>query len=96
MHALVRRPVAGLPAHPKLEVHVVDFARLPALPTVDDAYIALGTTIGVAGSQEAFRRVDFDAVVDTARAARAAGARRVLDRRRRWVPMPARASSTTA
>ena len=78
VHALVRRPVAGLPAHPKLEVHVVDFARLSALPTVDDAYIALGTTIGVAGSQEAFRRVDFDAVVDTARAARAAGARRVL------------------
>ena len=78
VHALVRRPVAGLPAHPKLEVQVVDFARLPALPAVDDAYIALGTTIGVAGSQEVFRWVDFNVVVDTARAARAAGARRVL------------------
>jgi uncharacterized protein YbjT (DUF2867 family) len=78
VHALVRRAPAGLPSHPKLETHVVDFARLPALPAVDDVYIALGTTIGVAGSQEAFRAVDFDAVVETARAARRAGARRVL------------------
>ena len=78
VHALVRRPAAGLPAHPKLEVHVVDFARLPALPAADDAYVALGTTIGVAGSREAFRAVDFDAVVGTAKAARQAGARRLL------------------
>ena len=66
--------------------HVVDFAALPALPAVDDVYIALGTTIKVAGSQAAFRAVDFDAVVATARAARAAGAhppRRRLGARRR-------------
>jgi uncharacterized protein YbjT (DUF2867 family) len=78
VHALVRRPAADLPAHPKLQVHVVDFARLPALPAVDHVFIALGTTIADAGSPEAFRRVDFDAVVDTARAARAAGARRAM------------------
>jgi uncharacterized protein YbjT (DUF2867 family) len=48
-----------------------------ALPHCDDAYIALGTTIKVAGSQAAFRAVDFDAVVTTARAARAAGATRL-------------------
>ena len=78
VHALVRRVAPGLPAHPKLQIHVVDFGRLPALPAVDDVYIALGTTIKVAGSQAAFRRVDFDAVVDTARAARAAGAKRLL------------------
>jgi uncharacterized protein YbjT (DUF2867 family) len=78
VHALLRRPLADLPSDSRLQVHVVDFARLPMLPAVDDVYIALGTTIKVAGSQDAFRRVDFDAVIDTARAARAAGATRLL------------------
>ncbi|MEJ8836687.1 hypothetical protein [Ramlibacter sp. AN1133] len=62
--------------HPKLTVHTVDFAALPALPPIDEAYLALGTTIKVAGSEEAFRAVDFDASLATARAAQAAGARR--------------------
>jgi len=52
----------------------VDFAALPHLPKGDDVYIALGTTIKVAGSQAAFRAVDFDAVVTLARASLAAGA----------------------
>lgn len=79
VHALLRRAVPDLPAHPKLTPIVApDFTRLPALPPLDDAFIALGTTIDVAGSQAAFRRVDFDAVADTARAARAAGARRAI------------------
>ena len=78
VHALLRRSVRDLPAHPKLHVDVVDFERLPALPAVDDVFIALGTTIKVAGSEAAFRRVDFDAVLATARLARAAGARRVI------------------
>ena len=78
LHVLLRRAASGLPAHRKLALHVVDFAALPAnLPPAEDVYIALGTTIKVAGSQAAFRAVDFDAVVDTARAARAAGARRL-------------------
>lgn len=47
------------------------------LPPVDDVFIALGTTIAVAGSQAAFRAVDFDAVLAVARAARAAGAKRI-------------------
>jgi uncharacterized protein YbjT (DUF2867 family) len=76
--ALLRRSVPDLPLHPKLDTWLVDFDRLPPLPPVDDAFIALGTTIKVAGSQAAFRRVDFDAVVGTARAARAAGATRLL------------------
>jgi uncharacterized protein YbjT (DUF2867 family) len=46
-------------------------------PVADDAYIALGTTIAVAGSEAAFRAVDFDLVVAIARAARAAGTRRL-------------------
>lgn len=61
--------------HPRLQQQVVDFASLPALPPLDAAYIALGTTIKVAGSQEAFRAIDHDAVLAVARAARAAGAR---------------------
>lgn len=77
VHGLLRRPVPGLPTQAKLQLHVVDFTHLPALPHVDDVFIALGTTIKTAGSQAAFRRIDFDAVVDTARAARAAGATRL-------------------
>ena len=63
--------------HAKLTQYQVDFAALPALPAIDEAYIALGTTIKVAGSQEAFRAVDHDAVVAVATAARAAGAMRL-------------------
>lgn len=75
VHSLARRE---LPLqHPKLIQHIVDFKGLPALPRVDEAFIALGTTIKVAGSQEAFRAVDFDAVVAVAKAARAAGAGRL-------------------
>ena len=75
---LVRRSVAGTAPHAKAKFRTVDFARLPTtFPAVDDVYIALGTTIKVAGSQEAFRQVDFDFVVNTARAARAAGATRL-------------------
>ena len=75
VHSLARRELSG--RDPKLTQHVVDFGALPALPTVDEAYIALGTTIKVAGSQAAFRAVDFEAVVAAAQAARAAGATRL-------------------
>ncbi|MBA4224726.1 MAG: NAD-dependent dehydratase [Methylobacterium sp.] len=52
-----------LPAHPKLLAPTVDFEALPDdVPwwAADAAISALGTTIGKAGSQEAFRRVDHD------------------------------------
>ncbi len=74
VHVLARRSLAD--THPKLAVHVVDFSALPPLPAADEVYLALGTTIKVAGSQAAFRAVDFDANLAVARAARAAGARR--------------------
>src|SRR4051812_9468462 len=61
---------------PKIKSHVVDFTALPALPHVDEVYLALGTTIKVAGSQAAFRAVDFDANLAVAKAALAAGAKR--------------------
>ena len=77
-HVLLRRALPGLVADARITPHVIDFARLPdPLPAVDDVFIALGTTIKVAGSQAAFRRVDFEHVVATARAAHAAGARRL-------------------
>src|SRR6202171_5594523 len=78
VHVLLRRTPADIRASATLKIHQVDFARLPAtLPTVDDVFIALGTTIKLAGSEAAFRQVDFDFVVNIARAARAAGAKRL-------------------
>ena len=74
VHALGRRG-PGV-SHPKLTPHVVDFTALPPLPPLDEVYLALGTTIGAAGSQAAFRAADFDANLSAARAALAAGARR--------------------
>ena len=75
VYALGRREPAL--RHPKLTALVVDFARLPTLPVLDEVYLALGTTIRQAGSQRAFRAVDFEANLATAQAALAAGARRI-------------------
>ncbi len=61
----------------RVRFHAVDFRQLPALPPVDDIYIALGTTIKVAGSQAAFRALDHDAVLALALQARKLGARRL-------------------
>ena len=76
VHALLRRAPAPWPLNERIAALVVDFNALPALPKADEAFCALGTTIGVAGSQAAFRAVDFDAVLNFACAAQAAGARR--------------------
>ena len=75
LHQLVRR--APEKADARVDWHVVDFAALPKLPAADEAYCCLGTTIKQAGSQAAFRAVDHDAVLAFARAARAAGAKRI-------------------
>lgn len=67
--ALVRRPQPG--------AVTVDYTRpetFAALPAPRRVFIALGTTMAQAGSREAFRAADFDAVLAVARAARAAGA----------------------
>ncbi|MBI5494414.1 MAG: NAD(P)H-binding protein [Deltaproteobacteria bacterium] len=79
VHAVGRRPL-GL-THPRLHEHMVVLDALAAwkdCPAVDDAYCALGTTLGKAGSRALFRAVDLDAVVAFARVARAAGAQRFL------------------
>jgi len=65
----------------KLVSRMVDFDRLgdhEDVMAVDHVYCALGTTIKIAGSQAAFRRVDHDYPVDVARMTRAAGARHYL------------------
>lgn len=75
VYSLGRKPPAI--THPKLMVHVVDFACLPALPPADEVYLALGTTIKVAGSRAAFRAIDYDANLAVAKAAVAAGAKKI-------------------
>ena len=80
--ALVRQPaqLAGLP--PGVKGQLVDLSALgragvEGLPPLDWAVCCLGTTIKAAGSQAAFRAVDFDAVLAFARAAKVAGASRL-------------------
>jgi uncharacterized protein YbjT (DUF2867 family) len=49
--------------HPKLQQYIIDFDKLEdyqKLVIGDDFFCAIGTTIKNAGSQEAFRKVDFD------------------------------------
>jgi len=71
-----------MPAGAKLEMLVADPAEWPAAiararPEV--LVIALGTTIkAVGGDRQAFRAVDHDLILATARAARAAGTRQVI------------------
>ncbi len=74
LHLLLRKSSPQLA--PRTQAHVVNFSHLPALPAADEALCCLGTTIAVAGSQAAFRAVDFDAVLAFARAAQTAGVQR--------------------
>ncbi len=76
---LARRPLVDAPS--KAEVHVVGFDRLDdhaPLFAVDQVMCALGTTIKAAGSQEAFRRVDFEYGLNIASLGAAAGAHHLL------------------
>lgn len=75
VYALSRRPLQV--KHPKLHAMEINFLRLPVLPDVHEVYLALGTTMKVAGSKAAFRAVDLEANLAVARAAKFAGARRV-------------------
>lgn len=71
--APTRRP---LPAQERLLNPQVDFERLPAEAPwwrADAVVCALGTTLRLAGSPEAFRRVDHDYVLAACRQARLAG-----------------------
>lgn len=63
---------------PRLEQLVVPFPEIGDLPAADDVFSCLGTTIKKAGSQDAFRAVDHDAVVALATAGHRAGATQFL------------------
>ncbi|MCD9027150.1 NAD-dependent epimerase/dehydratase family protein [Luteimonas sp. BDR2-5] len=74
--APTRRPLTT--PHPKLRNPVVDFDALPDAAdwwAVDAVICTLGTTIRDAGSQAAFRRVDFDYPLQVAQLALRHGAR---------------------
>lgn len=75
---LTRRPLpTGLAPASAQVLQVATLSAPGTLPALDAACIALGTTMAQAGSEQAFRAVDFDAVLTVARAARAAGATRL-------------------
>jgi uncharacterized protein YbjT (DUF2867 family) len=74
--ALTRR---ALPAHPKLINPLVDFAALPDDAewwSVDGVICTLGTTRAKAGSDQAFRTVDYDYPLAVAKISRRHGAQR--------------------
>lgn len=79
VRALVRRP--WTPSDSRTDVQVVDFDRPEAwqpLVQGDVLFCCLGTTIGVAGSQEAFKAVDYHLPVACARAAALNGVGRMV------------------
>jgi uncharacterized protein YbjT (DUF2867 family) len=76
VHVLVRRLIEI--SDPKAVLEILNFEHLQDCRVdADDVYCCLGTTIRQAGSQEAFRRVDFDYPVALARAAARDGAKRL-------------------
>jgi len=76
--ALLRR--ASGRSHPRLHERITDFTNLEAINSLPftTVFCALGTTIKVAGSQAAFRRVDYELPLRLARWARVRGASHFL------------------
>jgi len=81
VHALVRRPLRSAPESPKLTQFVVDFDHLQGHAEcleVDQVVCALGTTMREAGSEEAFRKVDYEYPLRLARYGLSRGASHYL------------------
>ncbi|MBC7692788.1 MAG: NAD(P)H-binding protein [Methylotenera sp.] len=80
VRALVRNPL--LISHPKLNQVVVDFDCIHDFSTqftgYDTVFNCLGTTLRKAGSQQAFRQVDYTYPLETAKIARTEGAQNFL------------------
>jgi uncharacterized protein YbjT (DUF2867 family) len=79
VEVLVRRSLSI--RDPQLNEHIIDFDHLDRnaeLFRADDVFCCLGTTIRTAGSQEAFRKVDFTYVVQAAALASKNGAKQFL------------------
>lgn len=78
VNSLVRK-ASGV-VHPKLREFVIDFDNIDKFSNafaVDDAFCCLGTTIKKAGSQDAFKKVDVDYVLNFTRVAKSLGAKKI-------------------
>lgn len=77
---LIVRRTTGI-SHPKLDEKIIDFEQL-GITDVDlsgaDVFCTLGTTIKKAGTQEAFRQVDYTYPLELGRMAKAKGAKQFL------------------
>lgn len=76
---LIRKEIPS--TNSKLKNHKIDFDKLEnykSLFEVDATISCLGTTIKTAGSKEAFRKVDFDYVVNSAKISFQAGVKKFL------------------
>lgn len=73
--AVLTRRELDLPLHAKLTQRIVDMQKLapPDFAGAQDVFCATGTTIRKAGSQEEFRRIDYELPLGWARAAADAG-----------------------
>ena len=79
VYAITRRPLGR--EHPRLANRIVRFEQIESQLkglTCQAALCSLGTTLRQAGSERAFREVDFDAVLAFARTAKAAQAQRFV------------------
>lgn len=79
---LTRRPVEVSTAFKdKLVTIITDFTNLGAIENqlaADDVFCAIGTTIGKAGSQSAFKKIDFEYPVEIAKITKAKGAKKFI------------------
>ncbi|MEF2096578.1 NAD(P)H-binding protein [Bacillus sp. CFBP9009] len=79
IHLMTRREMKF--TEPKCTGHVVDFDNLSQyayLFNVTDVFICLGTTIKKAKSKEAFRKVDYDYVIEAAKMAKTSNVEKLL------------------
>jgi uncharacterized protein YbjT (DUF2867 family) len=79
VHLLVRRPIQV--ESEICEVHIIDFDKLNQyneLFKVTDVFCCLGTTIKVAKTKEAFRKVDYQYPIEAAKIAKKYGAKKYL------------------
>ena len=77
--ALVRKPLEL--SHPKLLALVLNFENLEQYAQqikADDIYCAIGTTIGKAGSHQAFKKVDYEIPLKVAQLALQNGAKKFI------------------
>jgi len=73
--ALTRRSIPNLPPHvTKMVIDFDDFEKNGSLPSCNNVFICLGTTIKTAGSKENFRKVDINYCLSIAKKAKESGA----------------------